>query len=371
MKLKTFLSIIIFLFSVISLNAFSTLGDYLGIYYLDTSVASIGRGTCGNAYMGDISSATYNTNPAKLAMLNGVYGSYISTRKSGFDLQSYGVAAGTKDIGILIGKYNNSSPIPLIFDENFFGPNGKIFVWEIEIRQLSLGADFSRLYNKKAEQLHLLAGVNCKYFIESCEGSDSKGNIFDLSFEALIDDIIVDDRNSILFDFAFAYTSINFLNTKIRFHIDNDNDGQLDEDNFDLLDNDGDGDIDEDRREDSYTAFSDNIVSLSLSLKKKNETDSHFIFNHFYENQYICSFIIDNRDRINSYGLEISFYDMLFLRYGRVNPDKEIDYLYNSDDTIGLGLRYNFTKFSVYFDMAKILDENSFGINELGFGWRF
>ncbi|MBN2461781.1 MAG: PorV/PorQ family protein, partial [Candidatus Cloacimonetes bacterium] len=116
-----------------------------------------------------------------------------------------------------------------VMTEEQFGPNGE----EFTCSDMSIGLTYASAFTDKFS-----FGVTAKYLRENLDESDVNG--FSIDLGSLY--------NTGWKNLTIGMSLRNF-GPNLRYELDNDGDGELDEDTFDLLDNDGDGMIDEDREE--------------------------------------------------------------------------------------------------------------------------
>ncbi|MDD2332451.1 MAG: PorV/PorQ family protein, partial [Candidatus Cloacimonetes bacterium] len=198
-----------------------------------------------------------------------------------------------------------------VIDEETFGPTGETFTNS----DIALGVAFAKQFTSKFS-----AGGGAKYLRE---------NLYEFSV------------NSVAFDLGSMYNTqwhnikigmaLRNFGPDVKYVVDDDEDGQNDEDPYDLLDNDGDGIIDEDGLElESKIPMS---FSLGISGDIFRDDMTHLI----------ASLQLDNViDRVETWNLGTEYrYGMICLRGG---------YQFNYDEngiSAGFGLKVP-TRFAIF-----------------------
>jgi len=163
-----------------------------------------------------------------------------------------------------------------VTEEDPFGPTGEKFT----SYDLAAGLTYSQMYTDKFS-----FGVTAKYLREEIDGFAVNG------FSADIGSLYNTGWRNLKIGMAMRNFGPN-----LKYELDNDEDGSMDEDPFDLLDNDGDGEIDEDREELEFKiplAFS---LGISADLYKNNDSS------------ILGSFQVDNCvDREETYNLGVEY----------------------------------------------------------------
>ena len=193
-----------------------------------------------------------------------------------------------------------------ITDEETFGPTGEKFTNS----SMAFGVDYAQQFTNKFS-----AGVGVKYLRE---------NLYEFSVNSFSVDV-GSMYNTGWRNIKIGMALRNF-GPDIHYYVDDDEDGDTDEDPFDLFDNDGDGAIDEDGPElDSKIPM---CFSLGVSgdiMRTWNEkipTDERTIYNSL--NHWIVSIQLDNViDRMETWNIGTEYkYGNLFLRAGyQINYD--------------------------------------------------
>ncbi len=137
--------------------------------------------------------------------------------------------------------------------EDIFGPTGEQFMSS----DLFVGLTYSNSFTEKFS-----FGFTVKYLRENLDEDSVNGVSVDLGS---------------LYNTGWKNITIGMalrnFGPDLKYELDNDNDGKLDEDPFDLLDNDGDGLIDEDRQEDTFKIPMNFSLGISADLYRvQNQT---------------------------------------------------------------------------------------------------
>ncbi len=258
-----------------------------GLQFLKLGVdaRAIGMGEAYTPVSDDISSMYWN--PAGLAikeedqvMLShtewpaDIKHEYLAYSKY-FDFATFGISA----------SYLHMDDMDVTTEENF-GPNGEKFTCS----DLAVGLTYSSMFTDKFS-----FGLTAKYLREELDDYSVDGFAFDVGTRL----------NTLWRNVTIGMAMRNF-GPDLKYEVDNDNDGQTDEDPFDLLDNDGDGRVDEDREEMEFKIPMQFSFGISGDLYRKDET------------YLLASFQIDNvvdREETFNLGFE-GRYSVLLLRAG-------------------------------------------------------
>ncbi|MDZ4181836.1 MAG: PorV/PorQ family protein [Candidatus Cloacimonadaceae bacterium] len=212
--------------AVISAKPFGKTGT-AGLQFLKLGVdaRAIGMGEAYTAVTDDVSSVFWN--PAGLAPSTGNQAFFSHTNWPANIMHEFAAATYTTGVSTfaIYGSVLHMDKID-ITDEDTFGPTGEQFTNS----SMAFGVNYAKQFTNKFS-----AGGGVKYLRE---------NLYEFSV------------NSYAFDLGSMYNT-GWKNVKIgmalrnfgpdiRYRVDDDEDGSIDEDPFDLFDNDGDGLIDED-----------------------------------------------------------------------------------------------------------------------------
>lgn len=352
-----------------------TIMRYMGIYYLNLSAADIGRGIGGTSYYGDNSPGSFVNNPAKLSLLKGSYGSYLFSSDLDPKLKSYNLTTGFKNIGIMYSKSKNTTRFAVTTEDEFEW-TGNTAECSFENKQVSLGVNFIgilddfKITSPLSRHFVLASGFSYRNCTESIGEYDCDFNALDYSIQTMARDLLISGTDNIKLDLAFSYSAQNYNKTKASYKIDNDSDGFIDEDPYDLIDNDEDGHIDEDRKEAAFPMFYEQIRSYSACLKKALPDNYSPLPWHVSTNQFSFMLTHDIRNRVKSLGLEIGLYDFFYLRYGQIDL-KHNSFLKN-DRTWGIGINDNiYNKINIFYNTAYFDYNGSFCVHEFGVGYKF
>jgi len=163
-----------------------------------------------------------------------------------------------------------------ITDEETFGPTGETFT----CYDMAAGLTYSNAFTDKFS-----FGITAKYLRESL-------------FEYSVDGMSVDFGS--IYNTGWRNLTVGMALTNfgpdLQYEIDKDNDGQYDEDPFDLIDNDGDGQIDEDRPEIPFKIPMNFSLGISADLFAK---DNHSVIGAFQLDSCV--------DRVETYNLGLEY----------------------------------------------------------------
>ena len=252
---------------------------------LGVDARALGMGEAYTAVSDDISSTYWN--PAGLAKKfdNQVFLSHTIWVA---DISHEYISASTEtDYGIvaLTGSFLHMDDMD-VTDENYFGPTGKKFT----STDMAVGVSYANAFTDK-----FTFGMTAKYIHEDID-------------EETVDTYSVDLGT--LYNTGFKNLTIGMalrnFGPDIKYEVDKDGDGQIDEDPFDLIDNDGDGEVDEDREENEF------VIPMSFSLGVAMD-----VFRQ--DNTYLlASAQLDNCvDRQETWNLGAEYnYNKMFLRAG-------------------------------------------------------
>lgn len=277
---------------------------------LGVDARAIGMGEAYTAVTDDVSSVYWN--PAGLAPANQNQAFFSHTNWPANIMHEFAAATYTDGVSTMAayGSVLHMDKMD-ITDEDTFGPTGEQFTNS----SMAFGVSYAKVFTNKFS-----AGLGVKYLRE---------NLYEFSV------------NSYSFDLGSMYNTgwnnvkigmaLRNFGPDIRYQVDDDEDGSIDEDPFDLFDNDGDGLIDEDGPElDSKIPMS---FSLGISGDLMRTDTSH----------WIASLQLDNViDRMETWNIGTEYkMGNLFLRAGyQINYD-------TNGFSAGIGYRIP-TRFAIF-----------------------
>lgn len=142
--------------------------------------------------------------------------------------------------------------------EEQFGPNGE----EFTASDIMAGISYATKLTGK-----FALGIGAKYLRENLDEYDVTGWAVDVGTQ----------YNTGWKDVTIGMSLRNF-GPDLKYSVDEDHDGLIDEDEFDLLDNDGDGLIDEDKKELSFVLPMNFSLGLSMNLYKNKLQSLNGVF---------------------------------------------------------------------------------------------
>ena len=285
-KVISSLLIILILPSYLGADIFAKVGTS-GLQFLKLGVDArgIGMGEAYTSYVKGASSSYWN--PAGLAFTNSTE-LFINHTRYVADINfEYITLAFPSSFGVIA---LNSSILYMdwmkVTDEDCFGFTGE----EFTCSDMMLGLSYSTSLTDKFS-----FGITGKYLIENLDEYDVNGWSIDLGTL----------YNTGWKDLTIGMSMRNF-GPDLKYEVDNDKDGFLDEDPFDLLDNDGDGLVDEDREELSFPIPMNFSLGIGMNLYKRDLQSLNIVFQ------------LDNCvDRLETYNLGAEFcIGTLYLRSG-------------------------------------------------------
>jgi hypothetical protein len=214
---------------------------------LGVDARAIGMGEAYTAVTNDISSVYWN--PAGLALNNKKqmfisHANYVADIYQEFVATSIPTNFGTMAIYSSILHMADQD----VVDADTFGPTGETFSFS----DIEAGISYSNMFTDKFS-----LGMTVKYLRENAAEESQNGFAVDLGT---------------LYNTKWHNTIIGMalknFGPDVRYKVDNDGDGKIDEDPFDLLDNDGDGLIDEDRKELGYKIPMNYSLGISTEIYK-------------------------------------------------------------------------------------------------------
>ncbi len=269
--------------AALSAEIFAKVGTS-GLQFLKLGVdaRAIGMGEAYTPVADDISSIYWN--PAGLAIQEedqvmfshtewpaDIMHEYLAYSKF-FDFATFGFSA----------SYLHMDDMDVISDETM-EPTGEKFTCS----DLAVGLTYSSMYTDKFS-----FGLTAKYLREELYDYSVEGFAFDVGTRL----------NTLWRNVTIGMAMRNF-GTDLKYEIDNDEDGQTDEDPFDLLDNDGDGLVDEDREEMEFKIpmqfsfgicgdlYRDGDTYVLASFQIDNVVDREETFNLGFEGKYSVFFL--------------------------------------------------------------------------------
>jgi hypothetical protein len=184
------------------------------------------------------------------------------------------------------------------------------------------------------------------------------------------------ETNSLIHtELAIGMHLINPSKRKVGFRIDNDGDGLINEDPFDLLDNDGDGLVDEDRPEGKFTADHDSRFGISVHVniplsKVSNIQPNHFL-THFSQDFFSATFNLENGVTNNSQGIEFTLLNIISYYVGDYSEHEDFLALDQDADTRGWKIHLNYKElFTLEYSTAAVEAGSNFfptDMFEIGF----
>lgn len=261
---------------IVSAEIFPKVGT-AGLQFLKLGVdaRAIGMGEAYTAVSDDISSVYWN--PAGLALRpeNQVLFSHTEWVA---DIQHEFVAASmVTDFGTLAlhGSVLHMDYMDVTTEEAF-GPTGETFT----AYDMAAGLTYSNAFTDKFS-----FGVTARYLREGLDEYNVNGMSVDIGT---------------LYNTGWKNLTVGMalrnFGPDLQYEIDKDNDGEVDEDPFDLIDNDGDGLIDEDREEADFK------LPMNFSLGIMGE-----VYN-YDRHRVIASFQLDSCvDRVETYNLGMEY----------------------------------------------------------------
>ena len=252
---------------------------------LGVDARAIGMGEAYTAVTDDISSVYWN--PAGLALK---YETQVFFSHTNWVAETYHefVAASTETNYGFFGVFGSvfHTPAMDVTTEDDFGPNGEKFYFS----NIAAGLTYANAFTDKFS-----FGITGKFLRENIADEYVNGFAFDMGTM-----YNTDFRNIII------GMSLRNFGPEVRYKVDNDGDGLVDEDPWDLFDNDGDGLIDEDGPETPFP------IPMNFSLGVRGDILRN-------ENSYlIASVQLDNCvDRKETWNVGTEYnYSNLFLRCG-------------------------------------------------------
>lgn len=252
---------------------------------LGVDARAIGMGEAYTAVTDDISSVYWN--PAGLAKKFDDQ-VFISHTKWVADISHEFVAYSTEtDYGILGVSASVLHMDDMdVTDEYNFGPTGEKFT----ASNLALGLTYANALTDK-----FTFGVTGKYLREDIDDENVNGFSVDLGT---------------LYNTGFKNLTIGMalrnFGPDTKYEVDRDDDGQLDEDPFDLIDNDGDGQVDEDGEEYEFKIPMSFSLGVAMDIMRKD--------NEYWLGAFQLDNCVDRKETCNL-GTEYC-YNNMFLRAG-------------------------------------------------------
>lgn len=259
----------------------------VGLQFLKLGVdaRAIGMGQAYTPYVKGASSSYWN--PAGLAFTKGpeLFLNHLRyVADINYDYVTYAMPVGFGTIafsgGFLYMDYMD------VTDEDHFGPTGEEFTCSDLVAGLSYATSLTDKF---------AIGVTGKYIREDLDKYDLNTWAVDIGTQ----------YNTGWRDLTIGMALRNF-GKDVKYEVDNDGDGKIDEDPYDLLDNDGDGLIDEDREELEFPIPMNFSLGLALNLYENNLQALNVAFQ------------LDNcNDRLETYNLGAEYrIGTFFLRSG-------------------------------------------------------
>lgn len=264
---------------ILSAEIFAKTGT-AGLQFLKLGVdaRAIGMAEAYTAISDDISSVYWNPGGLALKLKNQVMFSHLEY-VAGIRYE-YFAASKLTSIGTfaISGAALHAGWMDVYTEEYFDEPTGE----EFTASDFSVGLTYSNAYTDKFS-----FGVTAKYLRENLDEYSVNGASIDLGS---------------LYNTGWRNTTVGMslrnFGPDLKYELDNDDDGEVDEDPFDLLDNDGDGLIDEDDEE----------LSFKLPMNFSLGISTDIIGNRKESNYLIGSFQIDNCvDRTETYNLGFEY----------------------------------------------------------------
>ena len=270
-KYLALLLVIILIPGLVSADIFAKSGT-AGLQFLKIGIdaRAIGMGEAYTAVSDDISSTYWN--PAGLALkqqpqLLLTHTEWLADIRYEYVAFSKPFSFGTLAISgaMLHMDYMDVTTEPQ------FGPNGETFT----AGDMSVGLSYASAFTDK-----FAFGLTAKYLREFLDEYDVNG--FSIDVGSLY--------NTGWKNLTIGMSLRNF-GPNLKYELDNDDDGEMDEDPFDLLDNDGDGQIDEDREELDFKIPMNFSLGLAADLYRQN--NQHLIASLQLDNS------VDRRETYN------------------------------------------------------------------------
>jgi hypothetical protein len=289
--MKLFCKIVLLLLLTIcsaNLSAENFAKPFYGIAYNIHLRTAIANSLCGayTALVNDVSAVYWN--PAALALIEDIelLTSVTYTKKEiddKYDPVFFSVIGLPTNIGYFaLNYYQDNDDVKYSIYSDYYGT----YEFDYEINEEKLGLSYSTTISK-----NLSFGITGNYYsVSRTYGELSTGYEHTYMINYGIHYSLYDENNIRL---SFVHRNLG-KNVEMKFYLDDDDDGQFDEDPFDLLDNDGDGLIDEDREESPFLVklkehlsfgaavdvykYNDFIFTLALQLDRLRD-------NSFYEKQ--------------------------------------------------------------------------------------
>ncbi len=294
-----------------------------GLQFLKLGVdaRAIGMGKAYTSVTNDISSVYWNPAGLALTQKNQILFSHtewVADIQHEFFATSRLTSLGTFAVSVSLLHMDYMD----ITTEENFGPTGETFT----CYDMAAGITYSNAFTDKFS-----FGITAKYLREAL-------------YEYSVDGMSIDFGS--LYNTGWRNLTVGMALTNfgpdLQYEIDKDNDGEYDEDPFDLIDNDGDGAIDEDRPEIPFKIPMNFSLGLSADLYQ-------------YENHsFIGAFQLDSCvDRVETYSLGFEYKISSFsLRSG---------YQFQYDEagfSAGLGWRVatNFAIFNIDYSYSDLGD---------------
>jgi len=273
-KYITILLLIVIIPGLLSAKQFAKVGTAAFQFLkLGVDARAIGMGEAYTAVTDDASSVYWN--PAGLAVNMENSQIFVSHTLYVADIaHDYLVVSKPTGLGAFaLGLQMLHMPYMDVYEEDSFDvPTGETFTCYDFAASVSYANAFTDKFN---------FGFTAKYIREGLDEYATNNFSFDLGT------IYNTGWNNLI-----VGMSLRNFGPDMEYTIDDDNDGQYDEDPFDLLDNDGDGLIDEDRKEMKYKIPMNFSLGLSMDIISNEKT------------KWIASFQIDNTvDRLETYNL--------------------------------------------------------------------
>ena len=245
-KYVSILVVLILMPGLLSAGIFAKTGT-AGLQFLKIGIdaRAIGMAEAYTAVTNDISSEFWN--PGGLALTPQKQVFFSHTEYVANIRYEYVAISTVTDIGVfaISGALLHMDWMDVYEEDNLLEPTGETFTNS----DIALGLTYSNAFTDKFS-----FGFTAKYLRENLD-------------EFAVDGMAVDLGS--IYNTGWNNTTIGMalknFGPNLKYELDNDNDGSLDEDPFDLLDNDGDGLIDEDREEVGFK------IPLTFSLGVSSE----------------------------------------------------------------------------------------------------
>lgn len=224
-----------------------------GLQFLKIGIdaRAIGMGEAYTAVTDDISSVYWN--PGGLALKPQSQVLFSHTEWLANIRYEYIAASKPFNFGVLAfhGAILHMDWMDVYIEENILEPTGEKFTNS----DISAGITYSNAYTDKFS-----FGITAKYLRQNLDEYDVNGFAVDLG----------SIYNTGWKNLTVGMSLRNF-GPDLKYEIDNDGDGEIDEDPFDLIDNDGDGLIDEDREEIGFKIPMNFSLGISADLMRKDD----------------------------------------------------------------------------------------------------